>query len=105
MKRIGFYIKYAWRSVVRGGQRSFFAVLCVAIGVASLVALESLAQSISDTLLGDIQARTGGDVIARPARLEDTASGTISDNIRNSLNNLKTQGLITDWTALATSSP
>jgi len=65
LKRLNFYLKYAARSIRRGGQRSFFAILCVAVGVAALVALQSLAVSIKDTLTGDIQARAGGDVVAR----------------------------------------
>src|SRR5690349_430011 len=105
MKRLNFYFKYAWRSVIRGGQRSFFAVLCVAVGVASRVALESLGQSISDTLSGDTQARAGGDIIATPARIRGETTVTISDNSVNKLNELKANGTISDWTSLISSSP
>lgn len=104
MKRFDFYLKYAWRSVWRGGQRTFFAILCVAVGVGALVALQSLAVSIRDTLIGDIQARAGGDVVAR-ANSIDALSGatytTLSSEARQYLDQLKTKGTVQDWTALA----
>lgn len=104
MKRLNFYLKYAWRSVIRGGQRSFFAILCVAVGVASLVALESLGQSIADTLTGDTQARAGGDIIANPARIRGDTTVSVSDVSGNKLNEFKNNGTITDWTGLVSSS-
>ena len=104
LKRLDFYLKYAWRSVLRGGQRTFFAILCVAVGVGALVALQSLAVSIRDTLIGDIQARAGGDVVAR-ANSFDALSGatytTLSPEARQYLDQLKTKGSVQEWTALA----
>ncbi len=102
MKRLNFYLKYAWRSVLRGGQRSFFAVLCVAVGVASLVALESLGQSISDTLTGDTQARAGGDVIARLNQFSNESNQSLNERAVANLTELKNQGLVNDWTPLIT---
>jgi predicted lysophospholipase L1 biosynthesis ABC-type transport system permease subunit len=104
MGRISFYFKYAWRSVLRGGQRSFFAVLCVGVGVASLVALESLSQSISDTLIGDTQARAGGDIIVRTVR-DSGLSQAYNNTAIDRLNGWKNDGTITDWTPLVTSDP
>ncbi|HEX2910172.1 MAG TPA: FtsX-like permease family protein [Chloroflexia bacterium] len=97
MTRLNFYLKYAWRSVLRGGQRSFFAVLCVAVGVAALVALQSLSASIRDTLIGDINTRAGGDVIATGVTLNNAPT---SDTASQYLNQLKSSGQITDWAAL-----
>lgn len=103
MKRFGFYFKYAGRSVRRGGQRSFFAILCVAVGVAALVALQSLAVSIKDTLIGDIQTRAGGDVIANYS-LETSGPGGMSPANRQFLDKLKSDGTIQDWTTLTSNS-
>ena len=99
---VGWPLKYAWRSVIRGGQRSFFAVLCVAVGVASLVALQSLSYSISDTLTANTQALTGGDVIATVPR----ASSAISNStVVSKLNELKSKETLSDWTPLTTINP
>lgn len=103
MKRLEFYFKYAVRSVRRGGQRSFFAILCVAVGVAALVALQSLAVSIKDTLVGDIQSRAGGDVIAKYSPDPDTGGGLAPAN-RQFLDGLKADGAILDYTTLSSNS-
>ncbi len=103
MKRLGFYFKYAGRSVRRGGQRSFFAILCVAVGVAALVALQSLAVSIKDTLIGDIQARAGGDVVAKVS-LDSTSPTGLSPANRQFLDSLKSEGIVQDWTTLTSNS-
>ncbi len=104
MKRINFYFKYAWRSVLRGGQRSFFAVLCVAVGVAALVALQALGASIQDTLTGDAKARAGGDINLSPGnsnRLERaTAAARFSQNDFDTLNRYKADGTIVEWAPL-----
>jgi putative ABC transport system permease protein len=103
LKRLDFYFKYAARSVRRGGQRSFFAILCVAVGVAALVALQSLAVSIKDTLIGDIQARAGGDVIAT-ASSSPTDSLNLTGSDQQFLARLKSDGSITDYTVLSKNS-
>lgn len=103
MKRFQFYFKYAGRSVMRGGQRSFFAVLCVAVGVAALVALQSLAVSIKDTLTGDIQARAGGDVTAKASLVPGSPLGLSQPN-QQFLDSLKASGTLQDWTTLSSSS-
>ena len=110
MKRLDFYFKYAWRSVLRGGQRSFFAILCVSIGVAALVALQSLAVSIKDTLTGDINSLAGGSVTARSCQYASGSQSTTS-NSNNTyaltpdtaqyLNDLKAKGQLADWTSVS----
>jgi len=104
LKRINFYFKYAWRSVLRGGQRSFFAVLCVAVGVAALVALQALGASIQDTLTGDAKARAGGDINLSPGfsnRIERvTASARFNQSDYDTLNSYKADGRIVEWSPL-----
>src|SRR4051794_19975729 len=63
MKRLALYTKYAWRSIQRGGQRSFFAILCVAVGVAAIVALQTTGYSIQDAVAGDARTNARADVV------------------------------------------
>ncbi len=63
MQTLTLYFKYAWRSIRRGGQRSFFAILCIAVGVASIVALQSTGRSIQDAVAGDAKASAQSDVL------------------------------------------
>ncbi len=106
MGKFSFYFKYAWRSVLRGGQRSLFAVICVAIGVAALVSMQSLAASIQETLLGDINSLTGGSVIARGVRTADGRDvlNTVLPAQQETLDKLKTEGQIQDWTSISSNS-
>lgn len=99
MKRFGFYFKYAWRSVIRGGRLSVTALLCLAIGVATLVALQSLTISIRDTFTGDIQARAGGDIVAH-VNYETDYQLSLYPQAAATLDKFKTQGQIVDWTGL-----
>ena len=63
MSNFVLYSKYAWRSILRGGQRTFFAVLCIAVGVASIVALQSTGNSIQEAVAGDARANSQSDVL------------------------------------------
>lgn len=101
---MGFYFKYAWRSVLRGKSRSFFAILCVAVGVAALVAIQVLEQSINDTLIGDAKGRAAGDLIVTKngnADINDTNMNTrgFSADRLAYFDQLKSQGQIQDWTS------
>lgn len=93
MKQLNFYFKYAWRSVLRGSQRSFFAVLCIAVGVAALVAIQVLEQSINDTLLGDANERAGGNIV-----LTTRGDNAVTQNDLDAFKNLQQRGTISDWT-------
>ena len=97
MKKFSFYLKYAWRSVLRGGQLSFFAILCVAVGVGTLVALQSLTVSIRDSLVGDIQARAGGDIVAS-VNFNTFYQSSLSPKAQQLLEELKTEKKLSDWT-------
>jgi putative ABC transport system permease protein len=60
--RLGFYGTYAARSLVRGGQRTVLASLCIAVGVMAIVALQLVGLSIDAALTGNIVAANGGDL-------------------------------------------
>src|SRR5215475_7933591 len=62
MKRLAFYLQYAAKNLLRSGQWTIFAVLCVAARVATVVALRSLGLAITDSLLTNLRQYNHGDV-------------------------------------------
>lgn len=102
-KRFSFYLKYAWRSVRRGGQLSLFAIGCVAVGVGMLVGLQLLSASIRETLVGDFQVRAGGDIVAN-VNFNNYYQYNIAPQAQQRLDQLKADGKILDWTGLNTHS-
>src|SRR5690349_6852637 len=64
MKRILFYLRYAAQNLRNSGRWTMFAVLCVAAGVATVVALRSLGLAIGDSLLSNLRDVNHGDVSA-----------------------------------------
>lgn len=86
---LSFYLGYALRSLRRSGQRTWIAIICVAFGVMSLVAMQILAGIVTNTVLLNPISQLDGDLqISRPesfldeaaiAQLDDMAAdGTIS---------------------------
>ena len=63
MKLLIFNFKYASRSLRRGGQRSFFAILCIAVGVAAIVALQTTGLAILAAVSGDARSNSRADVV------------------------------------------
>jgi putative ABC transport system permease protein len=59
--QLGFYFRYAARSLWRGGQRTGLALACIAFGVMSLVAMQSVAGVFSEIFQRDARATIGGD--------------------------------------------
>lgn len=92
MKRLNLYFKYAWRSIQRGGQRSFFAILCVAVGVAAIVALQTTGFSIQDAVTGDARTNARADVVVT------SRQRLFSDQELALFQNLKDKGTIVDYT-------
>lgn len=64
MRRILFYLRYAAKNLQNSGRWTMFAVLCVAAGVATVVALRSLGLAIGDSLLANLRDVNHGDVTA-----------------------------------------
>jgi len=73
LAQLAFYIRYAVRSLWRGGQRTGLALVCIAFGVMSLVAM----QSVSGFFLGIFQ-RNGRDAIGGDAVLYQPGSAAAS---------------------------
>lgn len=67
MNGLRFYLTYAVRALRRSGQRTLLAMICVAFGVMSLIAMQALAGLLSATILMDTRFQLGGDLkIERP---------------------------------------
>ena len=75
MTQLAFYVRYAARSLWRGGQRTVLALACIAFGVMSLVAMQSVASVFTGVFLRDPRATVGGDAaLFQPGRLADPKS-------------------------------
>ena len=64
-ENLSFYISHSLNDLRVNGQRTFFALLCIAAGVAAIVSLQTLAVMISDTLTGNLQRNNRGDISAQ----------------------------------------
>src|SRR5919204_727028 len=60
-----FYWTYATRSLRRGGQRTVFAIFCIAVGVMAIVALQLASLMVSNNLTSNVRAANGGDISVR----------------------------------------
>ncbi|MBK8134826.1 MAG: ABC transporter permease [Chloroflexi bacterium] len=63
IKRIEFYFRHSLTDLRANSQRTFFALLCIAAGVAAIVSLQTLAVMIQSTLTGNLQSSNRGDVV------------------------------------------
>lgn len=63
-----FVLKMAWREVRASGPRLLFFFLCVAIGVAAIVALRSIIQEVRATLVREARDLVGADLIVQSSR-------------------------------------
>ncbi len=62
LQQIKFYFWHSLNDLEVNGRRTFFALLCIAAGVAAIVSLETVAGMIGDTLTGNLQATNRGDI-------------------------------------------
>jgi putative ABC transport system permease protein len=65
IKRLNFYLRHSLTDLRVNGQRTFFALLCIAAGVAAIVSLQTLAVMIQTTLTDNLQESNRGDVVYR----------------------------------------
>ncbi len=57
-----FWPNYVVRSMWRGGSRTLVAVICVAVGSAGVVALQTASLSLQAALISNVRAANGGDI-------------------------------------------
>ncbi len=94
-KRLNFYLRHSLTDLRVNGQRTFFALLCIAAGVAAIVSLQTLAVMIQTTLTDNLQESNRGDVVYRASgqmrRMSEEASqagvdeGILGENTTNFL--------------------
>src|SRR5579859_69125 len=94
--RPGFWLTYQLRSLLRGGKRALFAAICVAVGVAGVVALQTASLSIQNALTSNVRAANGGDISLT------TDAAPLSRSDLSVFQRLKRSGRITSWTAIYT---
>jgi len=73
----------------------------VAVGVGTLVALQSLTFSIRDTLTGNIQVRAGGDIVAG-VNFNPDYQYALSPKAQALFDKFKSQGQVLEWTGMNT---
>jgi putative ABC transport system permease protein len=92
MSAFALYTRYAFRSFLRGRSRSIFGAFCVAVGIASVVALGLVGGNFQDAVTGNAQKLNRGDVSiqfsARPVSLKQYQY----------FSQLKSQGKLVDYT-------
>src|SRR5579864_8276869 len=93
MDKLALYLRYALRSFVRGQSRSVFGAFCVAVGVASVIALGLTGANFRSAVSSSGQKLNRGDVSATPAGNAFTLRQYAV------FARLKSQGAITDYTA------
>jgi putative ABC transport system permease protein len=62
IEKLGFYVRHSLNDLRVNGQRTFFALLCIAAGVAAVVSLQTVAIMMGDTLTGNLQQSNRGDM-------------------------------------------
>jgi predicted lysophospholipase L1 biosynthesis ABC-type transport system permease subunit len=85
---------YPMRALARERRQTLLAMLCVAIGVMAIVALQLVGVMVNTSLTGNIRALNGGDIDLISPRMTTTQLATFDQ--------LQSQGLITAYTAVAT---
>ena len=65
---MSFVIRMALREIRASWQRLLFFFICIAVGVASIVAIRSVIQSVRQGLTREARAMTGADVVVRSDR-------------------------------------
>ena len=63
-----FVVRMALREIRASWQRLLFFFVCIAVGVASIVAIRSVIQSVREGLTREARAMTGADVVVRSDR-------------------------------------
>ena len=62
IEKIRFYTRHSLNDLRVNRQRTLFALLCIAAGVAAIVSLQTLGVMIDDTLTGSLQESNRGDI-------------------------------------------
>lgn len=99
MSTVNYFFRIAFQNVLRSGQRGIVALLCIAFGVMSLVAMILVAESITGTLVLEPQRQVGADLSMGRA-----GDGVIVPEQVAQLATLKQQGVIDRYVVAAITS-
>lgn len=89
-----FWLRYILRSLSRGRRRVFFALICISVGVGSVVALQTATLTVQNALTSNVRAANGGDVSV------SSDATPLSARDLSVFRRLQSQGRITQWTAI-----
>lgn len=78
LEKLAFYTRHSFNDLRVNGQRTLFALLCIAAGVAAIVSLQTLGVMIEDTLTGSLQESNRGDIRVSP-EVKDDVSEQVAD--------------------------
>ncbi len=67
IEQLRFYVRHSLNDLRVNKQRTLFALLCIAAGVAAIVSLQTLGVMIEDTLTGSLQESNKGDIRISPS--------------------------------------
>jgi putative ABC transport system permease protein len=76
LEKLRFYLSHSINDLQVNGQRTLFALLCIASGVAAIVSLQTLGVMIEDTLTGSLQESNRGDMRIYPYQWEEEGDDT-----------------------------
>ena len=82
-----FVVRMALREIRASWQRLLFFFVCIAVGVASIVAIRSVIQSVREGLTREARAMTGADVVVRSDR-------PIGENVRAAVDKERDSGRV-----------
>jgi putative ABC transport system permease protein len=101
LRRILFYLQYAWRNLRRSARWTTFAVFCIAAGVATVVALRSLGLAIADSLVENVRTSNHGDITVSQGDADNPFSGMSFDEDNGTDNTYSDSELqrVRDWVA------
>ncbi|MBI5667637.1 MAG: ABC transporter permease [Chloroflexi bacterium] len=81
LEQLRFYIRHSLNDLRVNGQRTFFALLCIAAGVAAIVSLQTLAVMIGSSLTGNLQENNRGDIQFRPSPAVLSSQATVQQGV------------------------
>src|SRR6516165_8629258 len=61
--KISMYLKYSVRALLREGHRTVLAIICIAVGVMAIVAMQLVGFMINAVFISDIRGANGGDIV------------------------------------------
>jgi predicted lysophospholipase L1 biosynthesis ABC-type transport system permease subunit len=91
--KAGLYGRYATRALRREGLRTVLAVLCVAIGVMAIVALQLVGNMVDFSLTGNVRSLNGGDL--------DISGVILRANQLSYFQQLQADGTLASYTAVS----